>query len=98
MKFFLIIFDLFADFYYFCKKIRSNIMATQTLNPTQMHLMRMFSFCRTKSAMENIKKALQKYYADAIDKEMDALWESGEMNDAKQESFRNGHFRTPYKQ
>ena len=45
--------------------------------------------------MENIKKALQKYYADAIDKEMDALWESGEMNDTKQESFRNGHFRTP---
>ena len=73
-------------------------MATQTLNPTQMHLMRMFSFCRTKSAMENIKKALQKYYADAIDKEMDALWKSGEMNDTKQESFRNGHFRTPYKQ
>lgn len=48
--------------------------------------------------MENIKKALLKYYADAIDKEMDALWESGEMNDEKQELFRNGHFRTPYKQ
>ena len=59
-----------------------------------MHLIRMFSFCRTKSAMENIKKALLKYYADAIDKEMDALWESGEMNDEKQELFRNGHFRS----
>ena len=80
--------------------MEERIMITQApaLNPTQLHLLKMFSFCKTKTAMENIKKALLKYYAEEIDKEMDALWASGEMNDEKQESFKNGHFRTPYKQ
>ena len=80
--------------------MEERIMTTQApaLNPTQLHLLKMFSFCKTKAAMENIKKALLKYYAEEIDKEMDALWASGEMNDEKQEAFKNGHFRTPYKQ
>ena len=75
-------------------------MTTQApaLNPTQLHLLKMFSFCKTEEALENIKKALLKYYSVEIDKEMDALWASGEMTDEKQEAFKNGHFRTPYKQ
>ena len=81
----------------FAENLSTMATQTPTLNQTQLHLLRMFSFCKTKSAMENIKKALMQYYAEAIDKEMDALWASGEMNDAKQESFKNGHFRTPYK-
>ena len=81
----------------FAENLSTMATQTPTLNQTQLHLLRMFSFCKTKSAMENIKKALMLYYAEIIDKEMDELWASGKMNDAKQESFKNGHFRTPYK-
>ena len=69
-------------------------MALATLNPTQLHLIKMFSYATTESAMENIKKALLNYYASEIDREMDSLWESGDMTDERHESFRNAHFRT----
>ena len=71
-------------------------MIATTLNPTQMHLLKMFSYATSPSALDNIKAALVSYYSEAIDKEMDALWASGVMNDKRQEEFKEAHFRTAY--
>ena len=72
-------------------------MEATTLNQTQIHLLKMFSCAKTDEALQRLKAALVAFYSQKIDEEMDALWKSGEMNDEKQESFKNGHQRTPYK-
>ena len=52
-------------------------MAVAALNPTQLHLLKMFSYARTDSALSDIKDALTKYFADKVDEEMDKLWDEG---------------------
>ena len=68
-------------------------MEATTLNQTQIHLLKMFSYAKTDEALQRLKAALVAFYSQKIDEEMDALWKSGEMNDEKQESFKNGHQR-----
>ena len=72
-------------------------MATLALNETQLQLVKMFSFAKTKEATEKLKKVLVAYYAKEIDKEMDALWKAGKMTAAKNEKIAHTHLRTPYK-
>lgn len=52
-------------------------MAVAALNPTQLHLLKMFSYARTESALSDIKDALTQYFADKVDEEMDKLWDEG---------------------
>ena len=46
--------------------------------------------------MEEIKTALTVYFAKRVEDEMDALWESGEWNQEKNEAILKEHLRTPY--
>jgi hypothetical protein len=43
----------------------------------------MFSFAKTKTATDKLKKVLSSYYAKEIEKQMDALWKSGKMTEEK---------------
>ena len=52
-------------------------MAVAALNPTQLHLLKMFSYARTESALSDLKDALTQYFADKVDEEMDKLWDEG---------------------
>ena len=71
-------------------------MAVAALNPTQVHLLKMFSYAQTDSALSNIKDALTKYFASNIDQAMDQLWKEGKWNDDKNEEILQEHLRTPY--
>ena len=71
-------------------------MAATSLNPTQLHLLKMFSFSKTEQSLTNIKNALMHYFAQNVDDAMDALWDSGEWNDEKNEAVLNEHLRTRY--
>lgn len=66
------------------------------LNPTQMHLLKMFEFANSKKMLSELKKVLDKFYEDQINKEMDELWESGKMTDEKFDKILNSHLRTSY--
>ena len=66
------------------------------LNPTQLHLLKMFSFAKNEESLEEIKTALTVYFAKRVEDEMDALWESGEWNQEKNEAILKEHLRTPY--
>jgi len=70
---------------------------TSALNSTQLHLLEMFSYARTPEAFDEIKKALFSYFADKVESDMDALWDSGEWDNEKNESILNEHLRTEYK-
>ena len=49
------------------------------LNPTQLHLLKMFSYAKTDRDLDDIKSALSAYFASNIDKAMDQLWDDGVM-------------------
>lgn len=47
---------------------------------------------------QDLKKELKaNHFAELAKKEIDRLWETGELNEEKVESFRHLHERTPYK-
>lgn len=66
------------------------------LNPTQLHLLKMFSFAKNEESLEEIKLALTAYFSKRVEDDMDTLWESGEWNQEKNEAILKEHLRTPY--
>ena len=67
-----------------------------TLNPTQLHLLKMFSYAKNEDSLNEIKKALTTYFAQKVEEEMDHLWETGEWNQEKNEAILNENLRTSY--
>lgn len=62
-------------------------MQTTTFNPTQLHLLKMFSYAKTEQELDTIKDALAAYFASNVDKAMDELWESGQWDNEKNEAI-----------
>ena len=50
--------------------------ATQ-ITPTQMHLLKLFSFDRSESRALEIKDVLMRYFQGRLDAESDRLWDEG---------------------
>lgn len=55
-------------------------MRSMTLNPTQMHLLKLFSFNNSESYALEIQKVLTKHFQSLLDKEADKLWEDGTLD------------------
>jgi hypothetical protein len=71
-------------------------MNNVALNPTQLHLLKMFSFAKTEDTLFEIKKALSAYFAKKVEDDMDLLWEQGLWSQEKNEDILKEHIRTPY--
>lgn len=71
-------------------------MEATVFNPMQLQLLRMFSYVRSDSQMQEIKKVLSDYFFNKVEEGMDALWESGEWSEEKNEAIMKEHLRTPY--
>ena len=71
-------------------------MNNVALNPTQLHLLKMFSFAKTEDTLFEIKKVLSAYFAQRVEDEMDKLWDDGLWSQEKNESILKEHLRTPY--
>ena len=72
------------------------INSTQ-ITPTQMHLLKLFSFDGSESRALEIKNVLMRYFQNRLDEESDRLWDEGVLNDDVVEGWKNEHMRTPYK-
>lgn len=66
------------------------------LNPTQLHLLKMFSFAKSEQALDDLKVALSDYFAKKVEDGMDRLWDEGLWDDNKNEEILRQHLRTPY--
>ena len=55
-------------------------METVTFTPAQKHVLVLMSHINTSTGLEQLKDQLAAFYAQQIDDEMDALWESGQWN------------------
>ena len=72
-------------------------METTVFNPAQLQLLNMMSFVKTSEALDQLKPVISDFFAQQAQKEINHLWETGELTDDKIESFRQLHERTPYK-
>ena len=71
-------------------------MPKTVFNNAQLELLKMMSFVKTDESLAELKHVIALYFADKTKKEMESMWETGEMNEEKYESFRHLHERTPY--
>ena len=72
-------------------------METAVLNPSQLHLLRMFSYNRDEESFKSLKEALFNYYCKKMDEESDKWWQENNMTAEKfEEMCSNIHYRTPY--
>ena len=72
-------------------------MQTAVFNDAQLEILRMMSFAKTNDVLIDIKQALSDYFANKAQQEIDRLWQVGELDEDKVNSFLNLHERTPYK-
>ena len=73
-----------------------NIMAT-TLNEAQLQILDMMSFIKSEDTLKELKQVISDFFARQAQEEINRLWEAGDLNEEKIESFRDLHERTPYK-
>ena len=72
-------------------------MNVTVFNPAQLQVLDIRSFIDSPWALSELKKAISDYFAKQAQKEIDRLWENGELNEEKVEKFYQLHERTPYK-
>ena len=71
-------------------------MEAITFTPAQVQVLNLVSRIRTTVGLEKLRKQLAAFYAQQIDEEMDALWESGQFDEKRLHELRGSHFRTTY--
>lgn len=74
---------------------QTNNMASTVFNPMQLQLLRMFSYVKTDSQLQEIKAALADYFFKKVEEGMDALEASGEWSKDKSDAVMQEHLHTP---
>ncbi len=64
-------------------------MDTAVLNPTQMHLLKLFAFNNSEDFAREIQMVLMRYFQQKLDEESDRLWEEGVLNQEKLDEIRH---------
>ena len=64
-------------------------MDTAVLNPTQMHLLKLFAFNNSEDYAREIQLVLTRYFQQKLDEESDRLWEEGVLNQEKLDEIRH---------
>ena len=77
--------------------IASAMSHRQSFNEAQFDLLRMMSYVKTPTALEDLRQVISDYFAKKVEEEVDKLWADGTLNAEKIESFRHLHERTPYR-
>lgn len=74
-------------------------MATQVLkfNQAQQAVLNVISCLQSEQDLADLKRTLVKFMNDRLQREMDKLWESGEMSNEKLQEMQSEHLRTAYK-
>ena len=64
-------------------------MQSSTLNPTQKHVLKLFSFNNSESYAREIQKVLTQYFQSRLDEESDKLWDEGILDQARLDDLRS---------
>ena len=72
-------------------------METTFLNPTQLHLLHLFSHNKSEESFNVLKEALFEYYCKQVNEEGKRIWKEKNMSNEMMHELLNTHLRTPYK-
>ena len=62
---------------------------TTQITPTQMHLLKLFSFDKSESRALEIKEVLMRYFQERLDAESDRLWDEGVLDQESLDQLRH---------
>lgn len=77
---------------YLCKQNNRVKMMNQTataLNPTQIHLLKLFAFNNSEAYAREIQDVLTRHFQRQLDIEADRLWDLGILNQEKLDEIRH---------
>lgn len=60
-------------------------------------MLNVISCLQSEQDLADLKRTLVKFMNDRLQREMDKLWESGEMSNEKLQEMQSEHLRTAYK-
>ena len=60
-----------------------------TLNPTQAHLLKIFSFNSSEAYAREVQEVLTEHFQKRLDAEADRLWEEGVLNQERLDEIRH---------
>ncbi len=64
-------------------------MEAAALNPTQMHLLKLFAFNKSEEYAREVQMVLMHYFQEKLDEESDHLWESGVLDQDRLNEIRH---------
>ena len=64
-------------------------MEAAVLNPTQLHLLKLYAFNNSEDFAREIQMVLTRYFQQKLDEESDRLWEEGVLNQEKLDEIRH---------
>lgn len=70
---------------------------TTIYTPAQLEILDMMSFVKSPDVLAELKQVISDFFAKQVEKEVQRLWDSGDLNEDKVESYRSLHERTPYR-
>jgi len=72
-------------------------MEATILNPSQLHLLRMFSYNKDERSLQELKEVLFNYYWQKVGEESKEVWKEKNLSNEQMYELLNTHLRTSYK-
>ena len=84
---------------YFCSwkmQFGTRMIAT-AINPAQRLIIESFAASRDEEELNDLMDVLRDFYARRLKREMQRLWDSGDLDQAALDRLDGEHLRTPYR-
>ena len=72
-------------------------MERTVFNAAQLQILDLMAYVESEDTLNEIKDMLSNYFAQKAEREIDMLWDNGQVNNTIIEEWKHEHMRTPYK-
>ena len=72
-------------------------MERTVFNAAQLQILDLMAYVESEDTLNEIKDMLSNYFAQKAEREIDKLWDNGQVNNTIIEEWNHEHMRTPYK-
>ena len=72
-------------------------MERTVFNAAQLQILDLMAYVESEDTLNEIKDMMSNYFAQHAEKEIDKLWDSGQINNTVIEGWKHEHLRTSYK-
>ena len=72
-------------------------MERTVFNAAQLQILDLMAYVESEDTLNEIKDMLSNYFAQKAEREIDKLWDNGQINNTIIEEWKHEHMRTSYK-